>query len=213
MRIENWLVPGIWLALLLSLGILLYTNARNSALLEGNSFSVRNNEFAVLTVVTDNRQRITITLRKRFTGGEQDLLRAVAAYFNITALNQAAFSADTYQLQLPVASCEFSTGMLMYCDSGNINTASPDQYYDISWWQNDQPLLQLTSQQLRPEALKVSFRTSRERKSVLDTAGQMKNHCILQAHLQISVHKNLEQNASMNVEDVFFTLSNQACIA
>ena len=99
MRIENWLVPGIWLALLLSLGILLYTNARNTALLEGNSFSMRNSDFAVLTVVTDNQRRITIKLRKRFTAGEQTLFRAVAAYFNTPAMNTAPLSAATYRLQ------------------------------------------------------------------------------------------------------------------
>ena len=216
MRIENWLVPGIWLALLLSLGILLYANARNNALLEGNDFSLRNGKFAVLTVKTDNQQRVTITLRKRFTAGEHALLTAVAAY-SATAVfsttNSAALNANTYQLQLPLESCEFSTGRLVDCDNTAISAAAPDQFYAISWWQDAQPLLWLTSQQLSKEGLKISFRTSRERKSVRDTTGQMKSHCILQAHLQIGVYKSLQQNASMTVEDVFFPLSDQACVA
>ena len=188
MRIENWLVPGIWFALLLSLGILLYTNARNSALQEGNSFSVRDNDFAVLTVVTDNQRRITINLRKRFTHGEQNLLRAVAAYYNVTPVSAVDLKADTYQLQLPLASCEFSTGLLVYCDSGHANVA--DKFYGISWNKGNQPILLLTSQQLSSEGLQLSFRTSRERKSVLGTTGQMKSNCMLQAHLKIAVYKN-----------------------
>ena len=101
--------------------------------------------------------------------------------------------------------------MLLNCDSRTISKADADPFYGISWQQGEQQLLQVNSQQLSAEDLKIRFRTSRERKSVLDQIGQMKNNCILQAHLQIAVNKGLQQNASMVVEDVFFTLSNQAC--